>query len=576
MRLLISLLFLALLLSGCAQRSAQIAPPPAVVAESDPPGRVARLSYLSGVVSFKAAGTDDWTPAVLNRPLTTGDELWTDRDSRAELDSGNAFVRLDERTSAGILNLDDQAAQIKVSEGVVQVHLRRLDEQDEFEIDAPQAAISLLRTGDYRFEVDEDGASTTVIARTGQAEVTAPGQAFTVRAAQQARIQSTEQVTYEITPAPPTDRFDSFCEIRDRRAEKLESLQYVSPYVIGVDDLDQYGTWRTYPDYGPMWFPRTVTMDWAPYRFGHWVWIEPWGWTWIDDAPWGFAPFHYGRWVIVNRVWGWVPGPPRIRAIYAPALVVFVGGGPGLRYYFGVGAGLGVAWFPLGPREIYIPPYRASRLYVTNVNISHTVVVNRTNIWKTDVARQRYVNRGVNGAVTAVPEDVFAGARPVGRSAVGVSPQEAAAGHIGGSAPPAAPTRRSVAAVPDGARPVPRPPDAATRRQVTVRRTPAAAPIPFEQRRQALERDPGRPPDPANIDALRRQQPETRPQYRQATPAPQPPGTSRPQAAPPRTPTPSDRVRPSPAPTPRQTENRRRSIEREQRPTTKQPGKRGR
>lgn len=564
------------MLSGCAQTSARIAIPPAVGTEPDPPGRVARLSYISGVVSFKAAGTDDWTSAVLNRPLTTGDELWTDRDSRAELDLGHAFVRLDEQTSAGFFNLDDQAVQIKLSEGVAQVHLLRLDEDDEFEIDSPQAAVSLLRIGEYRIGVDEDGASSRVIVRTGQAEVTAPGQAFTVRAAQQARITGVEQVTYDIAAAPPADRFDSFCETRDRRAEKLESLQYVSPYVIGVDDLDEYGSWSTYPDYGPVWFPRTVVVDWAPYRFGHWVWIEPWGWTWIDDAPWGFAPFHYGRWVFINRGWGWVPGPPRIRAVYAPALVVFVGGGLGLRYYFHVGVGLGVAWFPLGPREIYIPPYRASRVYVTNVNISHTVIVNRGNIWKTDVARQHYVNRGVNGAVTAVPEDVFAGARPVGPFAVRVSPQEAAAAHIGGSAPPSAPTRRSIAAVPDGARPAPRPPDAATRREVTVRRTPAAAAVPFEQRRDALARDPGRPPDASQLDALRRQQPETRPQYRQAAPTPRPPVTPTPQAAPPRTPAPSGRVRPSPAPAPRQTENRRRSIEREQRPATKQPSRRGR
>jgi hypothetical protein len=558
-----------------------------VGAEPDPPSRVARLSYASGGVSIKAAGTDDWTPAALNRPLTTGDELWTDQDSRAELDLGHAFIRLDARTNVGILNLDDRAVQIKLSEGVAQVHLRRLDEEDEFEIDAPQAAVSLLRTGEYRIGVDEDGASTSVIARTGHAEVTAPGQAFTVRAAQRARIAGGDQVTYEIATAPPTDRFDSFCESRDRRAERVESLQYVSPYVIGTEDLDEFGSWGTSPDYGPVWFPRTVVVDWAPYRFGHWVWIEPWGWTWIDDAPWGFAPFHYGRWVMVNRVWGWLPGPPRIRAVYAPALVVFVGGGPGLRYYFRVGVGLGVAWFPLGPREIYIPPYRASRVYVTNVNISHTVVVNQTNIWKTNVAQQHYANRGVNGAVTAVPEDIFAGARPVGRSAVRVSPQEAAAGHIGGSAPPAAPTRRSIAAVPDGTRVTPRPPDAATRRQVTVRRTPAAPPVPFERRREAIARDPGRPPDPGKVGELRRQQTETRPQYRQATPGPQPPETPKPQAtASPRNATPPDQVRRSPAPSqPRRTENRRRTIEREQRPSpqqgsksgaSKQPGGRGR
>src|SRR5581483_11992510 len=485
----------------------------------------------------------------------------------------------------GFLNLDDRAVQVKISEGTAQVHLRRLDEQDNFEVDSPQAAVTLLRTGEYRFEVETNGSASRVIARTGQAEVTSPGQTFTVRAGQQARItggESAAQVAYEITPAPPTDRFDSFCATRDRRTEKVASLQHVSAYVIGVDDLDEYGYWGAYPDYGPVWFPRTVIIGWAPYRFGHWVWIEPWGWTWIDDAPWGFAPFHYGRWALFGGVWGWVPGPVRIRAVYAPALVVFIGGGPGYRYYFGVGGGLGVAWFPLGPREIYIPPYRASRAYVTNINISHTVITNTANIWRTDMARQHYANRGINGAVTAVPVDVFAGARPVGRSAIRVTAREAAAAHIGGSAPPAVPNRRSIAAIPDGARPAPRPPDSVARRQITVQRTPPAAPVPFENRREALARDPGRPPEPAHVEALRRQQTQSRqdarPQYRQVTPSPRAPEVQRPQAAPPSQapgqsrPAPQT-ARPAPAPSQRQIESRRRTIEREQRPAASQGGK---
>ncbi len=75
-----------------------------------------------------------------------------------------------------------------------------------------------------------------------------------------------------------------------------------------------------------------VPAGWAPYRNGHWAWIDPWGWTWVDDAPWGFAPFHYGRWTVVDDRWGWVPGPVRQRAVYAPALVAFIGGAEFLRF----------------------------------------------------------------------------------------------------------------------------------------------------------------------------------------------------------------------------------------------------
>src|SRR5207245_1389824 len=75
-----------------------------------------------------------------------------------------------------------------------------------------------------------------------------------------------------------------------------------------------------------VWVPRSMIVGWAPYRYGHWAWVDPWGWTWIDDAPWGFAPFHYGRWVYVDGGWGWVPGHVVARPVYAPALVAFVGG----------------------------------------------------------------------------------------------------------------------------------------------------------------------------------------------------------------------------------------------------------
>ena len=111
--------------------------------------------------------------------------------------------------------------------------------------------------------------------------------------------------------------------------------------MVGYEDLGQNGVWSEAPEYGPVWRPRSVEIGWAPYRYGRWAWVEPWGWTWIDDAPWGFAPFHYGRWAMAGGVWVWVPGRMvvGVRPVYAPALVAFVG-----TSRFGV-----AAWFPLGP-----------------------------------------------------------------------------------------------------------------------------------------------------------------------------------------------------------------------------------
>src|SRR5262249_27551420 len=162
---------------------------------------------------------------------------------------------------------------------------------------------------------------------------------------------------------------DDWCQVRDRRLDDSYSARYVAPGVVGYEDLDDYGNWRTVPEYGAVWVPTVVVPGWAPYRFGHWVWIDPWGWTWVDDAAWGFAPFHYGRWVFVDGFWGWAPGPRFYRPVYAPALVAWFGG-PGWGVSFGFGEGFG--WCPLGFGEPFFPWYGVSRGYFRNVNITNT------------------------------------------------------------------------------------------------------------------------------------------------------------------------------------------------------------
>src|SRR5438445_810588 len=193
------------------------------------------------------------------------------------------------------------------------------------------------------------------------------------------------------------------------------------------EDLDDYGDWRETGPYGAVWVPRSMIVGWAPYRYGHWAWVDPWGWTWIDDAPWGFAPFHYGRWVYVDDGWAWVPGHVVARPVYAPALVAFVGGrnwsvAIGLGGGGGGGGGGGVAWFPLGPEEPYVPGYHVSNTYIRNVNVTNVNVTN-INVTNVNVTNITYRNRNAPGAVTAGTHKTFVESRPVGRSVI-VVPRE--------------------------------------------------------------------------------------------------------------------------------------------------------
>ena len=298
------------------------------------------------------------------------------------------------RTAFQFLNLNDRNVQVKLTEGTLSIHLRELQQDETFEVDTPNVAFVLLRPGDYRIDADPDAQTTLVTVRAGaRARAPAEGQSFGLRAGEQARVTGEESVGYDIQPAPAPDGWDRWCMDRTNRENQSVSARYVSRDVIGYEDLDQYGSWSTAPDYGPVWIPRTMPVGWAPYRYGHWAWIEPWGWTWVDDAPWGFAPFHYGRWAYFGGSWAWVPGPVAVRGagpmmvrpVYSPALVAWVGGA-----HWGVSVAIGgggpVGWVPLGPREVYVPAYHASPNYITRVNTNNTVInnVNVTNIYNTN------------------------------------------------------------------------------------------------------------------------------------------------------------------------------------------------
>lgn len=463
----------------------------------DPPSRVARLNLINGQVSFQPASLDAWTGATLNYPLTTGDHLYTDAAARAELHIGPNAIRLSSRTNFGFLNLDDQTVQMRFTEGGMEVRLRALGDRDVYEIDTPNGAVTLLRDGDYRLDADPERNFSMVTVFSGEVEVMANGNSFPVHPSQTAYF---SDAAPDIRPANPPDEFDQFTADRNIREEKLPPPQHVPQSMIGYEDMNAYGSWRLMPGYGWVWAPP-VQVGWAPYHNGHWAWVAPWGWTWIDDAPWGFAPFHYGRWAFAGGGWIWIPGAVAVRPVYAPALVAFVGG-PRFSVGIGIGGGLGaVAWFPLGPQEVYRPSYRVSNTYVTNVNVT-----NVTNIGNVTNLNQRYVNQNVQGAVTAVPQNAFTTARPVATASLRVSPEQMAQAQVVGTAPPVAPQRESLLG--GNANPnVARPSQAVMARQVVAKATPPPAPVSFQASQAALAQNQGRPLAPEQVAQLRQQQP---------------------------------------------------------------------
>lgn len=485
---------------GLALAIMLIMPTRAAADQDDPPSRVARLAYAEGSVSFQPGGTDDWVAAPLNRPLTTGDKLWSDRDSRVELQLDGSLLRLSSNTALSFLNLDNDVTQIQLTAGTLLVRVRRLDDNETYEIDTPNLAFSVLRPGLYRLTVDDSGNATAIRVRSGQGEVTGGGSAYSVRANEDDVFSGTEELAEATQPYPQDDSFDAWSADRDSRWERSASARYVSPDVVGYEDLDDYGAWQPTPDYGYVWFPGGVAVGWAPYHYGHWAYIAPWGYTWVDDQPWGFAPFHYGRWVSINGAWGWVPCPPRppggvyVRPVYAPALVAWVG------------VGAGIAWFALGPREVFVPSYPVSRSYINNINVSNTTV-NTTvvnNIYNTTIVNKAanptnvtYVNRRVPGAVAATTSQAFITAQPVSRNRVAVDQRAVAAAPVGVFAPATVPTKQAVLGA--GRVGATRPPAAVQSRAVVARTLVPPPPPTFERRQDAIRSNGGKPLSVADV-----------------------------------------------------------------------------
>jgi hypothetical protein len=402
----------------------------------DPPTRAGRLGFVEGSVSFQPGGEGDWLQAVPNRPLTVGDNLWVDRDSRAEVQIGSTSIRLGPETSLSFLDLGNDVTQLRLSTGSLFVRVRHFRAgEDVLEVDTPNIAFNVDRAGEFRLNANANGDETVATLWHGDGVITGGGNSYRLMEGQTGSFSGVDQISYNVDQVGSQDPFDRWSVSRDEREDRASRNHYVSDEMTGYEDLEENGRWHSVEGYGNVWTPTRVRGDWAPYRDGHWGYVAPWGWTWVDDEPWGFAPFHYGRWAHLENSWCWVPGPVAVAPVYSPALVAFVGGG-GFSVGIGVGGGRGVGWFPLAPGEVYVPWYHTSERYVQQVNVSNTRVnvTQVTNVYNNvnsnNVTNVTYVNQRVTNSVTVVNHDTFVNARPVQNNIVRVDARQIASAPV--------------------------------------------------------------------------------------------------------------------------------------------------
>ena len=219
------------------------------------PGRVARLEYISGSVSVQPRGTQNWVAGGVNRPLATSDNVWTDKNSRAEINIGmGGVLRMNDETSLTLTNISNRTAQVTLHQGTLNLRVFHLFPGEIYEVDTPNLAFIVQKSGEYRFNVDSQDDATVITVWKGEGDVTGDGPRVRMHGQDRLRFTGTS-LARQVESSPKRDGFDSWCEVRDKRQEHALYGPYVGSGVIA------------YPA------PPPVVAYPGPYRYGPWFWV---------------------------------------------------------------------------------------------------------------------------------------------------------------------------------------------------------------------------------------------------------------------------------------------------------------
>lgn len=322
------------------------------------PALVGRLSAVQGDVRWLDRDSGGWVASTAaqplrNWPVAAGDRLRTGTESRADLRIGSLTVRLGPDAELWLQRLDEQALLLHLEAGTVALRLPVVD-GDAFgpvEVRTREGRWLPQRPGSYRLDRQSDATQATVWQ--GEWRFDGRDSQLVVPGGRRADLwldaptSATPGRTRYAWAGVERDDFADWVARDERQDDAPVTARHVPPGMTGWQDLDRHGDWVSDPELGSVWQPRLLAPGWAPFQDGRWAWVAPWGWTWIDAAPWGFAPFHYGSWLVIGGRWSWSPGPRHHRPRYAPALSVWIRQ-PGV----GIGVQIGGGYRPPPPRVV--------------------------------------------------------------------------------------------------------------------------------------------------------------------------------------------------------------------------------
>jgi Family of unknown function (DUF6600) len=340
-------------------------PAQAVPVLAPPIGRVGRVAVVSGKVELQSASVASWSDAETNDPVATGSAIRTGAAARALVEVGADSIALAAASKVMIALLDARNTAIDLAKGRMGLALRERNAAD-VEVTVPQGEAWLREPGSYDIDVGGTDGQERITTFAGQARVYVGGGVVSLGPNETTSLAAGAPAAATIMPAK-ADAFAAWWREQTNETSALTLPFFVSPDLTGFAALAGAGHWVRTGSYGEVWLPYAPPAVWAPYRNGHWRWFGPWGWTWIDNQPWGFAPSHYGRWTRLGQSWAWVPGNLASYPIYLPAAVAFLGT-PGIGLSYAGGSGPAIGWFSLAPGEAYWPSYTQNLSYIRTLN----------------------------------------------------------------------------------------------------------------------------------------------------------------------------------------------------------------
>src|SRR5690348_7151074 len=141
----------------------------------DPPGRVGRLARISGTVSFHSQDQDQWSPAILNYPVTSGGSFWTQANAQAVLEVSASRIIMAPATELDVGSLNDTAFQGTTPQGEVYLHLSPSGQAETYTLQTPRGLVTLGVPGRYGIVAGDTENPTSVTVMEGTAHVDGPG-----------------------------------------------------------------------------------------------------------------------------------------------------------------------------------------------------------------------------------------------------------------------------------------------------------------------------------------------------------------------------------------------------------------